>query len=294
MDELYKKVIESLYDGVYFVDRKRKITLWNKSAERLTGYSADEVVGQFCFDNILDHIDRLGNHLCFGGCPLHACMEDREPREAAVYLKHKNGTRIPVVVKVMPIVEDDEVIGAVEIFSDNYQYFKTLKELGEFRDKAFTDQLTGLPNRHYLEEFLNENEFFGRKTLSVLFADIDDFKYVNDTYGHDYGDVVLKEVSKAIKGSIKKSDEVFRYGGEEFMALVFDDDPNQAKIIAERIRGVIEDLVIKHDEERTPITISVGITMMSELELLHDAIDRADKLMYKSKVSGKNKVSYDM
>ena len=108
MKNIFENVVENLYDGVYFVDRKRKITIWNKAAEKMTGYSSEEVVGSFCFDGILDHIDSKGNHLCFNGCPLHACMEGREPREAAVYLKRKDGKRVPVVVKAMPIIENDE------------------------------------------------------------------------------------------------------------------------------------------------------------------------------------------
>lgn len=294
MDSFYENILDNLYDGLYFVDRKRKITFWNKAAEKLTGFSKEDVLSHFCFDNLLDHIDLKGNHLCFGGCPLHTCMETGEPNEGAVYLRRKDGKRVPVVVKAMPIFEDGEVIGAVEIFSDNYQYFKTLKELSDFKDMAFTDQLTELPNRHFVEEFLNQSEYFGRVGLSVIFADIDDFKHINDTYGHAYGDIVLREVGDAIKSSIKKTDEVFRYGGEEFMAVVFDDDKEHAKRIAERIRVTVENLDLKHEGTPTPITISIGVTMMREGENLMDAIDRSDKYMYQSKVTGKNRVTSEM
>jgi len=294
MKELYDKIFDNLYDGLYFVDRERKITLWNKAAEKLSGYSKEEVVGQFCFNNLLDHVDLKGKHLCFDGCPLHAAMESGEPQEGAVYLKRKDGKRIPVVVKAVPVFEDGKVVGATEIFNDNYQYFKTLKELTEFKDLAFTDKLTSLPNRHYIDEFMEQNEYIDRTKLSVIFIDIDNFKVVNDTYGHQHGDVVLAEVGKAIKNSIKKTDEAFRYGGEEFLTIVFDNDFEHAKRVAERIRVTVENLVIKHEGKRTPVTISLGVTMMKKDELLLTAINRADKYMYQSKVSGKNRVTSEL
>jgi len=119
-DSLYKRLLDSLYDGVYFVDRERRITYWNRAAERLTGYAAEEVVGRSCSDNLLVHVDDAGRQLCLCGCPLWATMADHVPREADVHLRHKRGHRVPVSVRAMPITGDDgEVLGAVEVFHDN-------------------------------------------------------------------------------------------------------------------------------------------------------------------------------
>src|SRR3954469_21301394 len=118
-DTFFKSVLDSIYDGVYFVDPERKITYWNKSAERLTGFVAEEVVGRYCYDNILLHLDCTGKELCTNGCPLQAVLRDGTPREAEVYLRHREGHRVPVAVRVAPLLCDNRVRGAVEIFSDN-------------------------------------------------------------------------------------------------------------------------------------------------------------------------------
>ena len=102
-DDFERAVIDHLYDGVYYVDRARRIRYWNDGAERLTGYGAATVVGQFCYHNLLNHIDAAGTQLCRTGCPLAATMEDGEPREAEVFLRHQAGHRVPVRVRTAPV-----------------------------------------------------------------------------------------------------------------------------------------------------------------------------------------------
>ena len=124
-DNLYHAILDNLYDGVYFVDRDRKITYWNKGAERITGYPAAEVVGSRCFDNILMHVDGHGTLLCKELCPLAATMLDGVERTADVYLQHKDGHRVSVNVRITPLRnEGGAVTGGVEVFTDNSQAFR--------------------------------------------------------------------------------------------------------------------------------------------------------------------------
>jgi PAS domain S-box-containing protein len=102
-NSFYKDVIDNLYDGVYFVDRERVITFWNKGAERISGYSSQQVIGHSCRDNLLNHVTAHGVQLCQGQCPLAACMEDGRPREADVFLHHADGQRIPILVRAAPM-----------------------------------------------------------------------------------------------------------------------------------------------------------------------------------------------
>lgn len=121
--QITKNLLNHLYEGIYFVDVDRKIMLWNRGAENITGYAANELVGKYCQDNILSHENEEGNNLCKSGCPLHAAIEKGIYSDARVYLRHKDGSRIPVRVHISPIRNKaNEIIGAVEVFIDDSDY----------------------------------------------------------------------------------------------------------------------------------------------------------------------------
>src|SRR6478672_11885933 len=108
----YRRLLDNLADGVYFVDLDRRITYWNKAAEAISGYSSDEVVGRCCSDNVLVHTGDDGCHLCLKGCPLLASIETGSNQWAEVFLKHKRGHRVPVAVRVSAMTNSKgETIG---------------------------------------------------------------------------------------------------------------------------------------------------------------------------------------
>src|SRR5882762_2749799 len=118
--EFYKRLLESLSDGVYFTDRERRIQFWNEWATRITGYSKEEAIGHLCQDNLLSHTDATGQALCTAQCPLRTTLVDGRAREAQVFLRHKDGRQVPVRIRVNPLLsEKREIVGAVEIFSDD-------------------------------------------------------------------------------------------------------------------------------------------------------------------------------
>ncbi len=150
--EFYRNLVENMSDGVYFVDRHRRIQYWNKGANRLTGYKAEEVVGRYCQDDILCHVDMEGKNLCRDGCPLTACIADGQSHTDTVFLRHKMGRRVPVLVHVEPIRDASGTItGAVEVFSDSTVLHQTQRRTKELERLAFLDELTQLPNRRFLE-----------------------------------------------------------------------------------------------------------------------------------------------
>ena len=119
---LYKEILDNLYEGVYFVDVNRRITYWNKGAERITGFQSHEIIGRHCYDNILNHIDDNNKQLCMEGCPLQQTITDGQQRETGVYLHHKDGHRVSVAVRTIPLYNHKKIIGAVEVFvNDNKQ-----------------------------------------------------------------------------------------------------------------------------------------------------------------------------
>ncbi len=292
-NSLYKQVLENLYEGVYFVDAERNITFWNKGAERITGYLASEILGKACYDNILKHVDDQGCQLCINGCPLHKTIADGIMREAPVYLYHKEGHRVPVSIRTIPLYEGEAVIGAAELFTDQREQFHQQQNLKELKTLAFHDQLTELPNRRFLEQVLKakwmEFERMGRK-FGIAFMDLDHFKEVNDTHGHLIGDEVLKMVAKTTRGALRREDMVGRWGGEEFMIVLSDADEEMIRVVSEKIRMLIEHSALKVEGKTLSVTVSVGAAIARFDDSLESMIKRADEKMYKSKNQGRNRV----
>ncbi|PIE97928.1 MAG: GGDEF domain-containing protein [Treponema sp.] len=155
-----------------------------------------------------------------------------------------------------------------------------------------TDMMTRLKLKHYFYSVLVEKiESIDEFTdLSVLMFDIDDFKKINDTYGHACGDLLLQQVAKIIRDSIRQTDLAARYGGEEFIALLSEADSEIAVTIAERIRKRVENMEIIYDDKPIKVTISIGIAQyIHSRESMKMLVERSDMALYDSKHSGKNR-----
>ena len=294
-EAFHEKLIDSLYDGVYFVDRERKILYWNKGAEQLTGYSASEVVGHFCFDNILMHVTANGCSLCLNGCPLDQTIMDGQRRESEVFLRHKLGHRVPISVRVAPVADSQgNIVGAVEVFTDISAKKHIERRVGELEELVFLDALTGVPNRRYIElgvrQAIQEVEQFDRK-IGLLMVDVDHFKRVNDEHGHDIGDEALKAVCRILSHSLRSGDVLGRWGGEEFLIIVAGITPAKLRAFAERRRMLVAESAIPLPTGQLRVTVSLGATLMQRGDSDQSAIKRADQLMYQSKMDGRNRVT---
>lgn len=290
----YYFLLDNLTDGVYFVNNERKIEYWNEAAEKITGFSKEEVVGKYCYDNILKHVDGCGKELCMNGCSLEETCRDGQIRRVDVFLHHKKGHRVPVVVKAIPIMDKNQKIkGAIEIFSTQVDkiFFEKVAELEKL---AMTDTLTGVANRLFTNKFLEEKiQIFNinRKKFSVGFIDIDFFKKFNDTYGHNVGDKVLKIVAETILSNLRADDLVGRWGGEEFVVILQNDTLETLEKTLNKLRVLIEKSELRYENEPLSITVSIGGAVVFNGETKDELIKRADKLMYESKELGRNRVS---
>lgn len=166
-------------------------------------------------------------------------------------------------------------------------------ELVAMRDKANLDPLTNLYNRRAIEEkfmsFMRRNQFVD---YSVLMCDIDDFKDINDSYGHDFGDYVLRKVADTISNTLRKEDVVSRWGGDEFLVVLFDSEINTSLIVGEKIKKAIEGLLIENNGVSLKITISIGIAKSYSGLKYQEVISLADVALYKSKNAGKNCIKF--
>lgn len=294
--DFYKRIIDNLYDGVYFVDRNRVINYWNKGAERITGYTAQETIGRSCRDNLLNHVTANGIQLCQDHCPLAAVMEDGKERESEVFLHHANGHRLPIMVRATALRDaDGTIIGAVESFSNNSTVVNARMKLRQMRQAAATDPLTGIGNRTHLEGRLSAAIAEYQKNGSragVLFFDVDHFKNVNDAHGHNCGDRVLGMVANTISHALRAADTVGRWGGEEFIAILYDmKKKNAFRSAAEKLRVLVEHSRLDFDGFGVKVTVSIGGTLVGAKDSPETLVQRADQLLYQSKQAGRNRVT---
>lgn len=291
----YQRIIENLNDGLYFVDNNRIITYWNKAAERITGFSAKEVIGTSCGDNILTHVDEQGHLLCTGMCPLANTLADEKVREAQVWLHHKKGHRVPVLVRVSPITDQyGKVIGGIELFTDISDFAANAVRVKELEKLAYLDHLTGLANRSYIERELAAR--FGEKErynlpFGILFMDIDHFKLFNDQFGHDAGDDVLKFLAGTFTANTRPFDIYGRWGGEEFIGIIRNVDAGALEKMGNRLRTLVESAYLVRGTEKHHVTISIGAAVANADDTMDNLIKRADILLYKSKEAGRNRLT---
>jgi diguanylate cyclase (GGDEF)-like protein/PAS domain S-box-containing protein len=291
----YQTLLSNINDGVYFTDTERRIIYWNEAAERITGYSAAEVIGHRCSDNVLIHVDADGRSLCLGRCPLAEAIRDRTARRALVYLHHKQGHRLPVHVRVTPLIDTSgRLIGGAEFFSDASDQEAMRSRIAELEHLALLDPLTGLPNRNHIEAELasrtSEMERMGIH-FGLLFMDIDHFKLVNDTHGHDAGDKVLQMVANTLKATLRPYDMAGRWGGEEFVVVIRNVDENQLAHISSRYYRLIGSSSVTWESNELQVTVSMGATMANPDDTGGSLIQRADRLMYASKNNGRNRIT---
>jgi len=171
---------------------------------------------------------------------------------------------------------------------------KTILLIDEIKEMAYKDVLTGLYNRRYFFEIANKMFAMAKredKPISILMFDIDHFKKINDTYGHQTGDLVIQKTAEILQNNIRKNDIACRYGGEEFVIFLYDCDLNFAKLIAEKIRREIEKLtIIDNSNQKITYTISAGIS--NKGENLENIIKHSDDMLYKAKET-RNRVVVD-
>jgi diguanylate cyclase (GGDEF)-like protein/PAS domain S-box-containing protein len=288
-------LFDQLFNGVYITDRDRRILYWNHAAEKITGFSADEVLGKFCADNILTHTTEKGENLCLGACPLSQTLQDGLNREATVFLHHKSGHRLAVFVRVIPLYGDTgEIDGAIEIFAESSNNTALEEELALLRELSLQDSLTRVCNRRRamasLEEARNEADRL-KSSYGILMIDIDFFKTVNDTYGHPIGDRVLQMVAKTLSSNVRSFDSICRWGGEEFIGVIRHVDQVELAVVAEKLRTLVAQSYFEENDRIVRVTVSIGAAIAQLGESPDPVIERADAALYESKENGRDKVT---
>jgi diguanylate cyclase (GGDEF)-like protein/PAS domain S-box-containing protein len=297
-EKVCEDIFDKMYEGLYMLDKDRRITYWNKGAERITGFSSSEVVGCACRDNVLNHVDEQGMPLCDSAlCPAQQSMITRSTSENTIYLRHKEGHRVAVSTRIAPISDAaGNIVGAIELFTDNKATVEVQRKIQDLEKMALLDPLTQLGNRRHLEMHLQSSLDEMRRygwPFGILFMDVDGFKKINDIHGHDVGDRTLNMVAATMSNSLRSSDFLGRWGGDEFLAVVLNVREDQLLAIGNKLRALVEHSTIVIGRTFERVTVSVGATAADADDTMDTLLKRADNLMYRSKASGGNLVTMD-
>lgn len=289
----FSSVIEAAYDCIITINQRGNIVLFNKAAQELFGYHDNQVLGKPItilmperFHQIHDqHIDR------FAQSPIRSRQMEERGR---IYGRHQNGTEFPVEIAISKI----NVGGMVEFTAIVRDISEKIRLLDQLAYQASTDHLTGILNRRELEDraqLLITHARQSGEPLSLLTLDIDKFKNINDTHGHDIGDEVLQLLSKVTTNTIHHLDIFARIGGDEFVVLMPETNKEQSIAMAERLLIIFKKQSFKHvwKGNSIPFTVSIGVTALrdedSQLEMI---LKRADDALYQAKENGRNRVEF--
>lgn len=281
--------LDSIGDGVISTDRMGNVTYLNSVAEGLTGWTRDEAVGR-----VFTEVFRIINGQTRE--PVPSPMESAVRQNGAVglpahtVLVRRDGLESAIEDSTAPIHDHaGEIVGGVMVFRD---VAKTRVMESKLSHLSQHDYLTGLPNRMLLNDRLNGAMALARRhrnKVAVLFVDVDRFKQINDSLGHGMGDKVLRLLAKRLESTVRESDTVCRYGGDEFVIVLSEVEHAQnASGHAQRIRAVLSPphTIAQH---ALHVNVSIGISVFPDDGLEADMlIECADAAMYHAKESGRN------
>ena len=301
-------VTQNIDVGIVVLDRDYQVLVWNTFMENRSGTVPDAAMGKSFFE-LFPEVDRLWfsnkvDNVVTLGTPAFTIWEQRpyvvrfknyQPitgREAFMY---QNTTMFPLRATTGEISQVCLVIYDVTDVATNHHQLRVAN--AELQQLSNIDRLTGLNNRGHWEDAIKleyaRHARYGSQVSLVMF-DIDHFKHINDTYGHQVGDKVLRAVADRVRSLVRNVDIPGRYGGEEFAVLLPDTGKAGAAIFAERLRKAVEGDEIIHEGESIRCTISLGVADLSvPANEYKQLIERADQAMYRAKKSGRNKVMVD-
>ncbi len=291
-ERLFRSIVEHCVDAIVAIDESQRVVLFNRAASALFGYRASEVIGRPLDLLLPEHAraDHAAMVAAFAAENVRArYMADRR---ADITGLRADGTEFPAGISILRSHADERLV-MVAIIRDRTEQRRLQKSLEKL---ANTDPLTGALNRRAFDantRAMCEAAARQHRSLSLLMMDIDHFKTLNDTHGHTVGDLAIMEAFERFAGSLRGSDLLGRWGGEEFVALLADSDLEGARATAERVRARLADTPITRPESGhvVQLTASFGVAVFRPGEDTPETlIARADDALYRAKREGRNRV----
>ena len=288
-----QQLVDNMNDAVVFVDSTLKIIFWNHGAERLTGVGGSSVQNRRWSPDLLELTDERGNGISDADCPLLETIRTCQQRIRRLTILGRSGRAVSIEAHMLPILNSDGIVcGCAMSMHDVSSELSLEARCQSLHELATKDPLTQVANR---AEFNRVHEMFvvvhleQRLPCSLIISDIDHFKQVNDTFGHQAGDEVLKSFAELLKRFCRPGDLVSRYGGEEFVILCTDCDNAVAARRAESLRHAFAEMTHTALEGRC-CTSSFGVTEIQPGDTPETMLRRADRALFCAKEKGRNTV----
>ncbi|RJQ55791.1 MAG: sensor domain-containing diguanylate cyclase [Nitrospiraceae bacterium] len=295
---MLQQIFDAINLGIVILDRDFRVRAWNRWMEIHSGIAYDEIKGNSIFDRF-SHLNNpkfirscksvfaFGNFCFFSQKLHHHLFPFKTTGYADTRFEHMQQS-----CAMGPLRDGDNEINHLFIYVQDMTEVATYEQ--KLMEMNLKDGLTGIYNRRFLDEKLNE-EFNRHKryggVFSVVMLDIDHFKSINDTYGHQCGDFILKSLSSRTSSLIRNVDFMVRYGGEEFCCLLPETKMHDALKVAERFRVAIEQQENNYDGKIIKVTISLGVAeFRKEMESAYMMFKKADEALYRAKREGRNRV----
>ena len=287
------RFLDSMYDAVVFIDTTGRILLWNRGAERLTGITGASIQGQLWQPLLLGLTDEKGSPVSEADCPALTAIRCGVQSLRRLTILGRRQQSVAVDSHAIPVIDQKGVThGAVLVFHDASSETSLEQRCQSLHEKATKDPLTQVANR---AEFDRVHATFvathqqQQVPCSLLMCDLDRFKLVNDNYGHQAGDDVIKSLASLLKSSCRPGDLVARYGGEEFVVLCADCDNASAVRRAKQVSRALSQLPQPKMSGRS-VTVSIGVTEVQPGDTPETMLRRADRALLMAKASGRNAV----
>ena len=282
-----------MYDAVAFIDAAGRIALWNHGAERLTGINGVSVCHQMWHPKLLGLSDEKGQTISATDCPVHTAIRCGAQSLRRLTIYGRGQRSVAVDSHTMPVIDEMGVTqGAILLLHDASSETSLERRCQSLHEKSTKDSMTQVANR---AEFDRVHAMFvathqqQKVSCSLIMGDLDRFKLVNDTYGHQAGDDAIKSLTSLLKSSCRPGDLVARYGGEEFVILCADCDNASAARRAEQTRKALSRIAQPKMEGRA-VTVSFGVTEIQPGDTPETMLRRADRALLMAKANGRNTV----
>ena len=294
---IVQALMEEIPIGCMIIRPDCTVLFWNREAQNLLGYAPEEMIGRKCDRMPMGCAFANGAAIPADGCPARMSLAQGRVRTVEMFLKSKDGRDVLLRNTLVPV--RDAASGRSEIAAfftplADRRYDRSL--VRAIYEVATRDPVTGLPGRKYMESCLDAAIESYRRTgrlFAVLFADVDDFHAVNNSYGHKVGDAVLHAIGRALRKYARKSDQFCRWGGDEFVGLLQIRSPQGAADAAARFMKIAAECHAEADSGPIPVNTAIGIALPRQGDDASTIIERADRLMYAAKQRGKGQVEVD-